>query len=150
MTPVAQHAVALARAGYWQLLDAMELAERAATDGSLIGMLHAPGSEVLLGYADDDPDGLALDECDACDGTGESECHCCGHLGECLDCGGAGEVERVRLYGQSPAAVITWRNLSGEPCALDLRASALAGWLSADHARELVASYTRLVAALQA
>jgi len=72
MTPLHQHAVALARTGYWRLLDSLELVDRSRVEPTLAGMLHATGSTPVLGYANDEDDdhyeywgvGLSLGDCE--------------------------------------------------------------------------------------
>ncbi|WP_337055013.1 hypothetical protein [Pseudoxanthomonas sp. USHLN014] len=150
MNALSQHAVALARNGHWQLIDALELIERCRQDKTLGGILHAVGSPALLGFvtppgADDDED------CVACGGDGEVECCCCGAMKDCSECDGTGR-QAIKADGKVQLSdVLTWRTLNGEgPVVASAALRSDGPWMDLHTARDLVTHYRRLVAVLWA
>lgn len=159
MNALELHAMALARGGWWGLLDALEVVARARVEPTFAGMLHAPGSLALLGYAEGDTrstDGETI-ECSECDGTGDVEV--VGATGrtkevDCPWCDGDGRVdpEDVDLEPvlAMPCDVKVWRTLDGEPAEAPPehifdRLGGMANWTSAPDALLIVEGYRRLV-----
>lgn len=150
MNALALHAVALARNGHWQLIDALELIERCRNDETLGGILHAVGSPALLGFVRH-PGEEEGQDCEACDGTGEVECCCCGAMKGCDECDGSGSKE-VKSDGRVALSdIATWRTLNGEgpvdAAGAEKRLSERP-WMDLHTARDLVTHYRRLVAIL--
>lgn len=154
MTPLELHAIALARAGQWQLLDALEVVARARTEAAFAGMLHTPGDLALLGYLVEVADAHGGEApCPECDGDGEVEV--VGATGrsrymDCPWCDGAGTVDAeariTEMRGASQEQVREWRTLSGEVVpALPWRMGSSPGWLSPRQAERIVADYRPLV-----
>lgn len=148
MTPLAQHAVALARLGHWRLLDALEVVERRKDEPLLAGIAHSTGDVPMLGYATEEPE-AEEDDCPDCDGDGEVECCECGHTRDCRTCDGSGRVDAMDPVDYSPGDVRAWRTLNGEPRDFDAGMRSLAGWLSARQADAFAREYGRLVEALR-
>lgn len=148
MTPLAQHAVALARAGHWRLLDALEVVARRKDEPLLAGIAHATGDVPLLGYAVTEPE-AEEEDCPDCDGDGEVGCCCCGSVRDCRSCSGTGLAESLDPRDYSPGDVRAWRTLNGEPRDFDAGMRALSGWVSARQSEAYTREYGRLVEALR-
>lgn len=156
MTPVTQHAVALARAGNWHLLDALELVARRKDEPQLAGIIHVVGDVPLLGYLGEG-EGEEYADCPECGGNGDIPVT--GDSGrrerytQCPWCDGSGEadLDELETLPWTPGDVRTWRELSGEP--RDFEAGYLsmgrAGWLSVADAVACTGEYARLVEALR-
>ncbi|CAN7345826.1 hypothetical protein LJR168_001979 [Pseudoxanthomonas sp. LjRoot168] len=106
MTQLQRDALARAKAGEWELADAMELVERSRAnhvprtvvdefaareldneDIGAIGGVFANGRMRLIGYG--------KPTCNKCQGDGEVECDHCGHTGDCKECDGTGGGDGV-------------------------------------------------------
>lgn len=101
MTQLQRDALARAKAGDWELADAMELVERAAPSTTPANVyealfsrdLDAEGVAVVFGVLENGRMrylAYGVPVCEQCDGTGEHECTACGHEGECHACDGSG------------------------------------------------------------
>lgn len=133
MTPLQQHAVALARAGCWRLLDAIELEGR-ADDEQLVGLTHAPGARLVFGY------------CEGSRGNGDDYCSDCdGDDPDCDQCDGEGWIWDVK---GSPGDVVRWLDSHGEP--VELQHVGHSAWMSVADAEHLVKESKRLVGWLYA
>lgn len=125
MDALTKMAVAAAREGRWQLLDAMELLERAKSDITVVCLAHQVGDYTLIGHCEGgDEDGESEAggdvECTFCDGEGDLEVQ--GHDGRlrrvgCPVCDGHGVVDRDDADltdSDDRGEVRCWRRLDGE------------------------------------
>lgn len=125
MDALTKKAVAAAREGRWQLLDAMELLERAKSDITVVCLAHQVGDLALIGHCEGgDEDGeyeAGGDvECTFCDGEGDLEVQ--GRDGRlrnvgCPVCDGHGVVERDDedlAHSDDRGDVTRWRRLDGQ------------------------------------
>ncbi len=103
MTQLQRDALARAKAGDWELADAMELVERAKIEAPHAVVMACGGYEeeasLLYGVVDGNRmrflawGDASETECQTCDGKGETECGECGHTEECEDCDGEGTTD---------------------------------------------------------
>lgn len=121
MDELTRSAIASARDGRWELLDAMELLARSKDDFTVVCLVHRVGSLAMIGHCEiEDERGVKASKitCTFCDGDGEVEVE--GRDGrwrdvECPVCDGDGTVERgdPELVWLDRGAVTCWRHLDG-------------------------------------
>lgn len=121
MTQLQRDALARAKAGDWELADAMELVERARErapravfaefiarglndeDVAVTGGVFDNGRLRLIGYGNNtctDCEGEGTQTCATCKGEGEVVCAHCQVAGECKACEGGGSTECETCDGQ--------------------------------------------------
>lgn len=125
MDALTKMAVSAARESRWELLDAMELLERAKTDCTVACLAHQVGALTLIGHCEGDAvDGESEAgsdvDCTFCDGEGDLDVD--GRDGRsrnvtCPVCEGHGLVDRddVELTNSDDRGDVThWRRLDGQ------------------------------------